>query len=268
MYGGVMADVTTRAVADRPTIVTFHGSDLLGEHLSGRIRQVIAEYRVWASWRAARRASGVITVSKALREALPRDVDRKKVRVLPCGVDLERFKPTDRRACRERLGWDDTKFHVIFPANGGDPVKRFDLAQAAVDAVNRSGVSAELHQLRGIEHSDVPVWLNAADVLLLTSLHEGSPMVIKESLACDLPIVSVPVGDVDERISGVSGCYLASPDPQELAARLRAVHSGSRRVDGRRAVLSLSLQSIAREIHALYADLVKVETSACRSQPI
>lgn len=256
MYGGVMANIVTRAVTDRPTIVTFHGSDLLGEHLSGCLRRVIAGYGVSASWRAARRASRIITVSTALRDALPKDVDRRKVQVIPCGIDLERFKPLDRRACQQTLGWDSDKFHVLFPANGGDPVKRFHLAQAAVDVLNAARIKTQIHQLRGIENRDVPVWLNASDVLLLTSLHEGSPTVVKEALACDLPVVSVDVGDVSERLSRIAGCHLSSSSPEDLAAGLFTVYSGNRRVDGRVKMQALSLESIAVQLKNVYEDLV------------
>src|SRR5437870_7445189 len=66
MYGGIMADQVTRTVRDRPTVVTFHGSDLLGEHLSGTLRKLIASYGVWASWKSARRACGIVVVSNVL----------------------------------------------------------------------------------------------------------------------------------------------------------------------------------------------------------
>jgi teichuronic acid biosynthesis glycosyltransferase TuaC len=256
MYGGVMANIVTRAVRNRPTVVTFHGSDLLGEHLSGWGRRMIAGYGVWASWSAARRASSIITVSTALRDSLPRDIDRRKVQVIPCGIDLKRFKPLDRRACQRTLGWNSDKFHILFPANGGDPVKRFYLAQAAVDLLNASNIKTEIHQLRGIENKDVPVWLNASDVLLLTSLHEGSPTVVKEALACDLPVVSVDVGDVSERLSGIAGCHLSSSTPEDLAAGLLTVYSGNRRVDGRLKMQALSLESIAVQLKNVYDDLV------------
>ena len=256
MYGGVMADRVTRVVKDRPTVVTFHGSDLLGEHLTGRVRQLIAGYGVWASWRAARRASGIIAVSKALRDALPADVDRAKIRIIPCGIDLERFKPLNRDACRQELGWDSDRFHVVFPTNGGDPVKRFDLAQAAVHRFSHLGIKTELHQLRGIANTLVPVWLNASDVLLLTSLHEGSPTVVKEALACNVPVISVDVGDVRERISGIAGCYLAFPNPNDLAAKLSLVHSGTRRVSGRVKMQELSLERVALQLRSVYDELV------------
>src|SRR6266542_5069378 len=140
MYGGIMADQVTRTVRDRPTVVTFHGSDLLGQHLSGLLRSVTAGYGVRASWKAARRADRIVTVSKALKESLPRDINSRKVAIIPNGIDLERFKPLDRSECCRRLGWDPNLFHVLFPANGGDPVKRPVLAQAAVNLLQRVGI--------------------------------------------------------------------------------------------------------------------------------
>ena len=98
-----------------------------------------------------------------------------------------------------RLGWDPKRFHVLF-ATSGNPVKRPELAQAAVGELCRMGVQAEIHLLQDLPNSVVPVWINGSDVLLLTSLHEGSPTIVKECLACNLPIVSVDVGDVAERI--------------------------------------------------------------------
>jgi len=252
MYGGVMADQVTRAVFDRPTVVTFQGSDLLGEHSSGFLRKLVSAYGVRASWNAARRAHGIVTVSKALRDSLPKYVDRSKVRIIPCGIDLDLFRPLDRNACRRQLDWGNDRFHVLFPANTGNPVKQPSLARAAVKAVQRLGVPAQMHQLQGVTHSQVPVWLNAADVLLLTSLQEGSPTIIKEALACNLPVVSVDVGDVLERIDGIQGCYVASPEPSDLSAKLQMVHTCKHRVEGRVQMQELSLERIALRLKSFY----------------
>jgi teichuronic acid biosynthesis glycosyltransferase TuaC len=254
MYGGIMADQITRAVNDKPTVVTFHGSDLLGEHLSGFLRQLIAGYGVWSSWKAARRANGIVVVSEVLRDALPEDVDRSKVKIIPCGIDLERFKPLNRHVCRERLGWDANRFHVLF-YHSNDPVKRPDLAQAAVEAAKRLGINAEMHFLHGVPNSDVPIWINASDVLLLTSLHEGSPTIVKEALACNLPVVSVDVGDVREQIQGIKGCYLALPEPGDLAAKLHLVYAGLNKAVGWGKMQGLSLEHIALRLQELYSEL-------------
>ncbi len=137
-----------------------------------------------------------------------------------------------------------------------DPRKRLDLAKAAVEAANHSGVRAELHQLRGVPHEEVPTWLNASDVVLLTSLHEGSPNIVKEALACNIPVVSVDVGDVRERIQGIEGCYLAVPEPRDLAAKLQMVHAGSRRVVSRVKMQELSLERVALQLKEFYSEVL------------
>jgi glycosyltransferase involved in cell wall biosynthesis len=255
MYGGVMAGQVTKTVNDRPTVVTFHGSDLLGEHLSGVLRKLIAGYGVGVSWRAARRASGIVVVSKDLREALPGDTNTP-ITVIPCGIDLQRFTPLNRDLCCTQLGWNADRFHVLFPSTSGNPVKRPALARTAVEAANHLGISAEIHYLRGVPNSEVPVWINASDVVLLTSLHEGSPTIIKEALACNVPIVSVDVGDVRERIQGIKGCYLVSAEPADLAHKLRLVHDGLRRVEGRVKTYDLSLQRIALRLREFYSQVL------------
>jgi teichuronic acid biosynthesis glycosyltransferase TuaC len=252
----------TRSVEHKRVVVTFHGSDLLGEHAAGYVRKLIAGYGVWASWRAARRAHGVVTVSKVLQEALPKDIDRRKTRIIPCGIDLNRFTPLDQQACRTRLGWDPRRFHVLFPSHAGNPVKRSELARRAIERLNHSGIEAELHYLADVSNAEVPVWLNASDVLLLTSFHEGSPTIVKEALACDRPVVSVDVGDVRERIEEVPGCHIGTPDPESLAAKLRIVHAGPGRVEGRVRILDLSLQSVAVRLRNFYNELLSVGEEA------
>ena len=256
MYGGVMADIATHTIQDIPTLVTFHGSDLLEDHSSGVLKRLAANYGVHASHRAARRASGIVVVSKQLRSQLPDDIAQDKIRVIPCGIDTERFKPLDRDACRRQIGWSKDRFHVLFPANSGSPVKRPELARAVIAAAIQSGLPAELHYLAGMPNDDVPVWLNASDALLLTSLHEGSPTVVKEALACNIPIVSVDVGDVRERIEGIAGCYLASADPSDLADKLRSVAASSGPVMDQTRAQELSLRSIAGRLQDFYSETV------------
>ncbi len=254
MYGGIISFQATRIAANTPTVVTFHGSDLFGERLSGMTRRMIAGCGVRASWAAARRASGIVTVSDALKRSLPEDVDRGKVRVIPCGIDIGLFKPLDRDVCRNKLGWKPDGFHILFAANTNNPIKRPELARAAVNALFAVGISAELHSLCRIPYDEVPVWINASDCLVLTSLNEGSPTIIKEALACNLPVVSVDVGDVRERIRGIEGCHLAPPDPTELASKLWMVYSGRRSVSGRERMQEFSLDSIARRLVMFYCD--------------
>jgi glycosyltransferase involved in cell wall biosynthesis len=265
MYGGVMAERALSRAFVQPTVVTFHGSDLLGEHLSGLTRRLVAHIGVLASHRAARRADAVVAVSQALARALPASVPAGRIHVIPCGIDLDRFVPLDRAACQRTLGWNPEAFHVLFPANAGDPVKRPALAAAAVECLQATGVRAELHHLQGVPNTEVPTWLNASHALLLTSRHEGSPTVVKEALACNVAVVSVDVGDVAERIDGLAGCYLADADPRALADRLTRVSRSGGRVEGRARMTSLSHVAVAERLRALYTQVLERADRAPRS---
>jgi teichuronic acid biosynthesis glycosyltransferase TuaC len=256
MYGGVMADIVTSTVDSRPTVVSFCGDDLLGELLSGPVRKFISKCGVLSSHRAARRAHGIVIKSKNLQDVLPSDVSASKIRIIPNGIDFERFKPLDRNSCRNELGWRNDRLNVIFPTNSGDPRKRPELARAAVNAAERLGFTVEMHHLRGVPHDQVPIWLNASDVVLLTSLHEGSPNVIKEALACNVPVVSVDVGDVRERIQGIEGCYLAASETADLASKLALVHAGPRRVAARIKIRDLSIEHVALRLKEFYEEVL------------
>jgi teichuronic acid biosynthesis glycosyltransferase TuaC len=256
LYGGVIADRVTRAVRDRPVVVTYHGSDLQGSVLARTRVRLMAKYGVWCSRRVARLASGVVIVSEHLRQLLPQGSVRRDARVIPCGIDLERFTPEDHRAARDRLGWSQEGFHVLFATSKDDPIKRPDLARKAVEQLRGSGVPVEFHVMSDVPYDDVPTWLNASDALLLTSLREGSPTVVKEALACNRPVVSVAVGDVPEQIAGVAGCYLAEPTPESLAEMLARVAGGPRRVDGRERAARYDTRRIAARLKEFYGEVL------------
>jgi glycosyltransferase involved in cell wall biosynthesis len=255
MYGGVMAAEVTRRQGLPPTIVTFHGSDLLGENLSGLGRKIISRYGVCCSRKAARRAQGVIVVAHHLLKALNQQIAPSKTRVIPCGIDLERFQPLDRIQCQKQLGWSASDFHVLFVSSSGDPVKRPELARSAVAHLKRKRPSVAFHLLGGVPNDQVPVWLNASDALLLTSKHEGSPTIVKEALACGLPVVSVPVGDIPERIADISGCYLAEPNPTDLGEKLDSVCERRGRLDCRDRLQNFSRGTIAARIEEFYLEV-------------
>ena len=259
MYGGVMADQIVSRHRFLPVIVTFHGSDLLGESLSGWARKVISRYGVHCSRRAAKAADGVVVVARHLAKALRNVVGPEKVRVIPCGIDLERFKPMDGLACKQQLGWDLRSFHVLFASNNGDPVKRRWLAKAAVERMNHGDGEVQLHYMTGISNAEVPLWLNAGDALLLTSLHEGSPTIVKEALACGLPVVSVDVGDVAERIEGIEGCYLAEGEAKALGTKLSLVRQNGKRLNCRPRLEELSILHVAQKLKQCYEEVTAAQ---------
>jgi teichuronic acid biosynthesis glycosyltransferase TuaC len=262
MYGGVMAHQVARRCYGPPIAVTFRGSDLLGENFSGWARKIISQYGVYCSRRAANAADGVIVVARHLTQALRGAANDRKVRVIPSGIDLERFKPMDSLSCKQRLGWSPESFHVLFASSSGDPVKRPRLASATVTRMNSAASRTELHYMTGIPSAEVPIWINASDALLLTSAHEGSPNIVKEALACGVPVVSVDVGDVAERIEGIEGCYLAAADPADLAAKLCLVRKRGKQLDCRIRLMELSIVRVAEKLKRCYEEIAATRSLA------
>jgi teichuronic acid biosynthesis glycosyltransferase TuaC len=257
MYSGLLGELATRSVRNIPTVVTIHGSDLLGSELSRPIQRLSSHIGVLATRRAANRADGIITVSNGLREALPHYIDRSKVKVIPCGIDLDRFKPLDSLECQQQLGWDSTAVHILFATARGDPIKRPELAAKAVATLKQLGLNAQIHEMQGIPYDRVPIWINASDALILTSQHEGSPTIVKECLACNVPVVSVDVGDVRDQLEGIDGCLIAAADPDDLAAGLRAASLMRRHMNGRERMRRFSLERSAERVRDFYSEILR-----------
>ena len=273
MYGGILAAQVARAVRRIPLIISFAGSDLLGGHWRSPFngggarlpvrRRLMVSAGVIASRYAAFRASAVIVKSEPMKRALSPST-HGKCWVIPNGVNLERFVEMDRDECTDRLGWNREDFNVLFCSGFDRPEKRPELARAAVAEVQELGVPAVLHALGSVPHDRMPVWLNAADAILMTSAYEGSPNVVKEALACGRPVVSVDVGDVRDRIGGVAGCYVAESDSKSLARALSNVAAGTGRAEGRRAVEGLSLESVNEKVLAVYETVAMAVAATSR----
>jgi glycosyltransferase involved in cell wall biosynthesis len=176
--------------------------------------------------------------------------------VIPNGVDLDRFRPIPRSEARNRLGWDEHQPTAIFVGHPEIPVKNFGLAQEVHRrlAVSRPGL--QLRVATAERPEDIPVWMSAADALLLTSHAEGSPNVVKEAMACELPVVSTPVGDVPERLAGVDGCRVCPPEAGALATALDSAVSHGRAPGARVAVAPLGSDAVAQRVLGVYASVI------------
>ncbi len=239
----------------KPVVITFHGSDLQGivkpDGQYDRFRSFILRF---ASKISAKLSSRVILVSGILQKYLPQEIN--KTDIIPCGIDLEKFSPIEKPEARLVLKLPLDKRIVLFPANPEFTVKRYYLAAEVVNLL-KSDFDIELISLSSVPHDLVPYYMNASDVLLMTSRHEGSPMVIKEALACNLPIVSVNVGDVKERISSIPGCEICVTDnPEEIGEKLRLVLERDQKIDGRSQIVDISRIEIAKKIVSIYQDLI------------
>jgi glycosyltransferase involved in cell wall biosynthesis len=237
-----------------PLVVTFHGDDLLGTPSRSGGITIKSRLSRWLSRAAAPRAAALICVSEQLRLALPRARDRERARVIPGGIDTERFSPGDRLAARGRLGLPGAAKIVLFPSTPGERRKRLDLAEAAVNEL--AGV--RLLVVSRVRYEQMPDYYHAADCLLLTSDWEGSPTIVKEALCCDLPVVAVDAGDAWRWLRLAPGCQQVERQGgvPAIASGLRAVLDGSGRVDGARVRAEVDRRRIARDVIAVYRDVL------------
>lgn len=239
-----------------PLVVTFHGSDLQG--IKGSRGQVTIAGRILQqiSRRVAHSSDAVIVVAEPMRRFLPASVPAQ---VIPCGVDLEQIPCIPQADARRRLGLPASDRLVLFVGDPAKPVKRYDLAQRAVEVLMRR-CPVRLILAWGKPLEEILVLMNACDVLLVTSRHEGSPTVVKEALATNLPIVSVDIGDVRSRTAGVDGCEICADDrPETIAASLERVLATRQRTRGRSAVRDLDERVITEHVVAVYRSVLPRE---------
>lgn len=244
---GTMTAFVTAIASPAPVVITFHGSDLNPAPGVSWLRSFLGRA---LSHIAAMRAKQIICVSSQLRR---RVAYKQCVHVVPCGVNTVRFRPRPRKECRAKLGWKADEKVVVFNARTDPRGKRLDLAEAAVAHAKRVIPELRLHVFRGTTHPDeMPIYYAAANALLLTSDYEGSPMVIKEAMACNLPVVSVDVGDVAERLAGSSPSAIVARDAAELGNGLVRVINENQPSNGRQMIRELSELSVAKKVANIY----------------
>lgn len=235
----------------RPLVVTFRGDDVEGELSDAHGRHtIVGRVMPRVSRFVARRADAVIVVSAHLGEHLGHLP--APVHVIPSGINLELFRPVPKAEALQALGLAANRRRVLFVGSPHAARKRFALAEAAVARLNER-LPVEIVVGWKVPHTQIPLLMNACDALVFTSLQEGSPNVVKESLACDLPVVSVPVGDVAGRLAGIEGCELCSDDQVEsIAAGLERVLLRGQRVNGHAAVASLDERLLTQRVIGVY----------------
>ena len=236
-----------------PLVVTCRGGDLHGIVDRNGCQTPLGRVLQWLCRFVTRRADAVIVVSAHMKRFLD---PYAPVHVIPSGLDFDLFRIIPRDEARRHLGLRPDGRLVLFAGDPESPRKRGVLARQAVALLNRS-LPAELVVAWAVPHADMPYYMNACDALVFTSRQEGSPNVVKEALACDLPVVSVAVGDVPLRIIGVEGCELcADARPATLAAALERVLRRGRRAAGRDTVQDLDERLITQQVIAIYRSVL------------
>jgi teichuronic acid biosynthesis glycosyltransferase TuaC len=213
------------AIPARAHVVTLHGTDLAHP----RSRLITAAGLPFVDLAAP--------VSEDLMRMLPRTVLRGEVAVLPCGVNTDRFRPIDRAEARRSLGLDPQRPHLLFPADPARSEKRYDRAL-------RLAGDVPLLALGNVEPAEVPLWVNAANAVLVTSERESFGLAALEALACDVPVLSTPVGVAPEVLRDIERAHcgpfaiaawrsvleplLADPDPRVRGRHVAERYSAAR----------------------------------------
>lgn len=248
------------AVPARVRGLTVHGTDVRDP----RTRQLT---------RAVLPLMGLLgAVSAELLRELPGRAAQRRARVLPCGVDLGRFHPIPRARARAELGLAADRAHVLFPGDPARTVKRYDraceLVQAlATDELERGTAGGaletpsrtpELHTLGGVPPERVPLWINAANAVLVPSEHEGFGLAVLEALACDVPVLATPVGIHRDALDGLDGTLCAEFDLARWRAAL-APHllAADPRIAGRGRAEPYSAERMAARLADAWRELME-----------
>lgn len=230
-----------------PLVITYRGSDLEGIINEKGYNSIFGKLLIIISKWLSHYANEIVVVSKTLGLKL----SPKPFTVIPSGIDLNLFKPMDKSKSRKKLNLSEDKKLILFAASTNRHLKRFELAVKAVETL-KNKLNCELIVCENQDQYKVAIYMNAADCLILTSIHEGSPNVIKEALACNLPIVSVNVGDVYERQDGLSHFKICSDDPEELSRGLYEILSEDSFNNNRESVLELEETKITSKLIKVY----------------
>lgn len=227
-----------------PLVVTFHGTDVR-HRVVGPLSRILT-----------RRIDLIAGVSKALfereagRPGLPLRSGRSAV--LPCGTDLSRFAQIERAEAKTTLGLDPTTRYLLFPADPTRPEKRYERAREVAETVG-----AEMLTGGSIPPDQMSLWINAAHGVLVTSEYEGFGLACLESLACNVPVISTPVGIAPHALKNLPGTLSAEFDLKtwsDFASRL--LEQDDPRIPGRPVAEALSADRMADRVALAYKEIL------------
>ena len=261
-----------------PVVTTYHGSDINVPSILrfSKIAMRLSAYNIFVSKRNVTIALGDAAIGNGVL-AIGMDHNRlnRRYTLLPCGVNLPRPWSEMQSQQVEQLTlnqWVQNVLNadaqnVLFAGAFDNAVKDPELAKSVIAVYNSSFANSqspiadrqiELIELKGYTREQVTALMYNCHALLMTSKTEGSPQVIKEAMACGCPIVSVDVGDVAERVSGVEGCYVvASREPKDIAEALQKALAFGGRTNGRERIIAMGLsnEQVAKRLEGIYENV-------------
>lgn len=231
-----------------PFVISLMGSDILiPEKDNPPMQKLIRKYALWI---IRYKTDHIIVKTEELHNLINRPF---KTSIIPNGVDFNQFKPLDKSKMQHELKWSKEYKHILFAANPDRPVKNYQLTKNAIEKIKN--YSVVLHHLVNIKHDDIPKYMNASDVIVLSSFFEGSPNVIKEAMACNRPIVSTKIGDVELILKNVKGCFLAENTIEDFSEKIIEALKFDQATNGRDHIEHLKEHKIAEKIISIYSQV-------------
>jgi glycosyltransferase involved in cell wall biosynthesis len=235
-----------------PVIVSLMGDDLLGTPNKNGGQTFEGFWTTITTQLLTKLVKSVIVKSKKMKAK----VRARHVFIVPNGVDCDKFKPIGEYSS-PTTGNSLSPKRILFLGNTLIPSKNFALALKAIEIVKKNNVEVDLLNIYRVAQDEVVKFLNSSTMLLLTSTQEGSPNVIKEAMACNVPIVSTDVGDVRETISNTEGCFITSFSPEDVADKIHMALRFGKRTNGRKNIEHLEINRIAEKIISIYEQIIK-----------
>ena len=245
-----------------PVVAAFLGDDLLGTITARGGYSLQGKVIVRLSRWLCRHVDAALVKSEQMRAAS----GCATVQVLPDGVDFTLFRPLERATVRAELGWQQDSYYVLFGNNPRIPVKNAHLARAAIAYLAEQDITVELVIASGLPQTQLVRYINACNAVIFPSYAEGSPNIVKEAMACNVPVVATDVGDVSDVIWSTGGCSICAPDPAAFALGLLRAFQHNEPTTGRTDIAHLEVSFISRQMLEIYrAILKKRDNSPCNN---
>ncbi len=228
----------------KPIVVSFMGDDVLGSQRSDGTYTQSGKFLIIISKLVYKLSSFSIVKSREMQKVFP------KAEVIPNGVDFNKYLPFAKEHECRKIGIINNFNYVLFPANPVRSEKNYDLFNNAISLIKEDDIKTLSYD--NTPNELTPYYYNASSVVVLTSHHEGSPNVIKEAMACNIPIVSTDVGDVREVIGKTEGCYITSFGPKDVADKIKKALAFGKRTTGREDIRHLESSMVAKKIIDIY----------------
>lgn len=228
-----------------PVVTTYHGSDI---NNPSTLR--FSKMAMWLS------KHNIFVSKRNINIAQP----KKNYSLLPCGVNLTMLQVSNQLNERVNSTLKEGKINVLFAGAFDNAVKDPQLAKQTIEILSQVLDGVNLIELKGYTREEVAILMHSCNALLMTSRTEGSPQVIKEAMVCGCPIVSVDVGDVEERIEGVDGCFVVkSREPAAIADALKKAVVFEGRTNGCERIIAMGLsnEQVVRQLLTIYHGLNK-----------